>query len=234
MVSCWAQALGDCSGGQSREHYLSRSVIGTGEIVVSGFPFLRGQTRTIPGERLVAKILCKDHNRQLSPVDRAAGHLFQVLKAFKERGRMRARGFRKPGGIDMYEVDGTLIERWMLKTLINFVLDRDFAPEQHWRPPELWVRCAFGLTAFPDRCGLYLLADNKWRKPSREPAIWLQPLLSGPNNDVLDGGQMMMADVQFAIAMSPLGRVHQPLFRVRAIKDKPALELRQVINFHWA
>jgi hypothetical protein len=104
VVTCWAEALNDCGTVQSREHYLSRAIIGSGDVVVSGFPFLRGATRSIPGERLVAKMLCKRHNTLLSPLDAAAGHFFQVLSAFKYRGIMRAHGARKAGGVDIYEV----------------------------------------------------------------------------------------------------------------------------------
>jgi hypothetical protein len=158
---------------QSREHYLSRAIIGSGEVVVSCFPFLKGETRTIPGERLVAKMLCKRHNEALSPLDSAAGHFFQVLSAFKYRGAMRAQGATKPGGIDMYEVDGALVERWMLKTIINVMFDRELVSDQKWRPPELWVRCVSGLVLSPtDVDFTSLKAKDNARRPDIRPLVF--------------------------------------------------------------
>lgn len=199
MVTCWAETLGDCGTIQSREHYLSRSIIGSDDVVVSGFPFLKGETRTIPGERLVAKMLCKPHNEKLSPIDTAAGHFFQVLSAFKYRAIMRARGARKPGGIDMYEVDGTLVEHWMLKTLINVMFDRDLGSDGRWRPPDLWVRCAFGASALPAKCGLYFLKGEGWSQLTDHSAIGILPRTRSDQEGVLIGGQFRIADLQFAL-----------------------------------
>jgi hypothetical protein len=201
-------------------------------VTVSGFPFLRGDTRTISVNRLVAKILCRKHNEALSEVDTAAGHFFNVMRAFRHRAAMRAKGYRKPGGIDMYDVDGFLVERWMLKTIINLMVDQPLRQER-WRPDDVWVRCAYGLAPFPDRCGLYLLADNKYRKASPDSGICIWTLTKGKNADLLTGGHYKIEEAQFAITMAPLAGAHQPLYRLRALKDKPALELRQIINFRW-
>lgn len=233
MVKCWAAVLGDCVDVQSREHYLSRSIIGSGDVVVSGFPFLRGETRTIPGERLVAKMLCKRHNGLLSPLDAAAGHFWQVLGAFRHRALMRARGAWKPGGPDMYEVDGALVERWMLKTVINLMFGRG-SDNDGWRPADLWVQCAYGTTAFPDKCGLYLLQGEGWTRVSNDSGIAILPLTKSDDDATPIGGHFRMADMQFALSMLPLHDSHQPLYRLRAMKDKPSLDLRQIIHFRWS
>ena len=234
MVNCWARCLGDCGTTQSREHYLSRSIVGSGDILISGFPFLKGETRSIPGDRLVAKMLCKTHNERLSPLDAAAGHFFQVLSTFRYRGLMRASGARKPGGIDMYEVDGAFVERWMLKTLINVMFERELGSDQRWHPPELWVRCAFGTTSFPDRCGLYLLPGEGWDSLSEKFAIGILPLTRSDADSTLIGGQFRMGNLQFALTFERLHETHQRLYRVRALKDKPSLDLRQIIHFRWS
>jgi hypothetical protein len=233
MVSCWAEALTGCCGGQSREHYLSRSIIGSDDVRVSGFPFLRGETRLIPGERLVAKILCKHHNTILSPVDAAAGHFFQVLKGFKSRAIMRARGARKPGGIDMYRVNGPLVERWFLKTVINVMFDREINTDRRWRPSDVWVRSAFGVAPFPEGCGFYFLeGESNWRDSS-ESAIGIRPLTHGTTDSII-GGQFIIEDLQFAVSMERPHESHGCGYRIRAIKDKPSLNLRQIINFDWS
>jgi hypothetical protein len=232
MVTCWAEPLGGCGSVQSREHYLSRAIIGSGEVAVSGFPFLQGKARTIPGERLVAKMLCKIHNERLSPLDSSAGHFFQVLSAFKQRGIMRARGAKKPGGIDMYEVDGALVERWMLKTLINVMFDRELTSDRKWRPPELWVRCVYGLAVFPDWCGLYLLPGQA-KVTLGNSGVGIRLLTADDDDDTVTAAQFRMADVQFALSMEPLATRHQHLYRLRAMKDKPSLDVLQIVHFRW-
>lgn len=133
--------LANCEGPITEEHYLSHGIIGSDDVVVSGLPFLRGETRVIPGAKLTRNMLCLRHNGALSPVDSAATYFFRVIKTFKERAFMRARGARKRGGIDTYSVDGALVERWALKTLVNVMFDRELESGKRWRPEERWVRC---------------------------------------------------------------------------------------------
>ena len=233
MITCWARVLQECNDVQSREHYLSRAIIGSGNVTISGLPFLHGKARAIPGERLVAKILCKRHNELLSPLDAAAGHFFQVLKAFKKRGIMRAHGAKKPGGIDMYEVAATLVERWMLKTVINVMFERRIDPDIAWYPPETWVRCAFALRPFPEWCGLYLLTGESSSHNGALSAIGIRPLTKGVDGKELIGAQFQIEELQFVLAMEPLGDIHRTGYRIQALKDKPSLDLRQIIHFRW-
>lgn len=233
MVNCWASALGDCGKDQSREHYLSASIIGSDDVVISGLPFLNGEQRRIPGKRLVAKMLCKRHNEILSPLDAAAGHFFQVLSAFKIRGIMRARGAKKLGGIDVYEIDGAQVERWMLKTVINLMFERELNSGEKWVPPELWVRCVFGKTTFPDRCGLYILEGEALWAVTEHSSIGIRLMTRSSDDEFVIGGQFQMAELQFALAMEPLHARHQRLYRVRVLKDKPSLDLLQIANFIW-
>src|SRR4051794_36938456 len=102
MLNCWAESLNECKGRQSEEHYVSRAIVGDAEVVISGLPFCGGGPRKIPGERLTRNMLCEHHNSTLSPLDSAAGHAFQVFMALRKRGRMRAMGAKKRGGIDTY------------------------------------------------------------------------------------------------------------------------------------
>jgi hypothetical protein len=212
---------------------VSRSVIGSGDVEISGFAFLKGETRTIAGERLLAKMLCKHHNTALSPLDAAAGHFYKVLSAFNERGLMRAQGARKRGGIDMYEVDGPLVERWMLKTVINLMFDTDDEVEYGWRPPEMWVRCAFGASVFPVKCGFYLLEGEGVSRISQHSTISILPRTRSARDGTLIGGQFRLANLQFVLAMEPLHISHQRCYRMPVIKDKPSVDLYQIIHIRW-
>ncbi|MFZ2493467.1 MAG: hypothetical protein WA208_18465 [Thermoanaerobaculia bacterium] len=237
-MRCWAAALGDCDAVQSREHYLSRSIIGTGEVVVSGLRSLGGRAATISAERLVAKVLCKRHNELLSPLDAAAGDFFRVLKAFKYRAGMRARGARKRGGVDVYRVDGALVERWMLKTVINLAFARRTPSGERWCVPAGWVTSVFGRTAFPDGCGLYLLQGTSNLNDSPTSVLRVAVLTAdggvGEKRDgMVIGGQFAIEDVQFAVLMQPVGSVNGA-YRLRHIRDARAFRLRQVLNVDWA
>lgn len=202
--------------------------------MVSGLPFPQGKTRRMPGDRLVAKMLCKGHNEDLSPLDAAAGHFFQVLKAFKHRGIMRARGAKKPGGIDVYRVDGSLVERWMLKTVINVTFGRHVTPADRWRPPESWVRCVFGRTPFPAKCGFYLLTGEANVVESSLSSLGVRLLTRSDDATVsLIGGQFRIEEMQFAVMMIPLHERHAGGYRTRVMRDKPSLDVRQVVNIEW-
>jgi hypothetical protein len=122
----------------------------------------------------------------------------------------------------------------MLKTIVNVMFDRELTPEQKWRPPDWWVRCVFGEGAFPAFCGLYLLeGESQWRL-TEEAAIGIRPLTKNADSDELVGGQFRLAELQFALTMQPLHETHLHLYRLRALKDKPSLQLRQIIHFRWA
>lgn len=225
-MDCWSDVLGNCKGPQSEEHYVSQSVIGRSEVTVSGFEFLRGQMRTLPAKRVARNMLCKGHNEALSDLDAAAGHFFEIVKTFMHRAATRARGGRKRGGIDVYNVDGALVERWLLKTVINISYRRETA-EGRWAPPELWVRCVHGRSSLPVRCGFYLLQGEGLITPPTEGAFGIRVLNDADQN--LIGAQFRMQELQFAVAMKPISGV----FRPPIIRDKPSIDVRQVINFDW-
>ena len=44
---CWAQALGDCGGGKSKEHLVSRGLLRSEPVTVSGLEWCR-EPRTVP------------------------------------------------------------------------------------------------------------------------------------------------------------------------------------------
>src|SRR5579862_8503717 len=85
-MSCWAASLGGCGGGASREHMVSASQFDTETITVQGLPWCRDAPKTIGLASLVAKNLCRDHNKALSPVDKAAMKFKRALYAARTDG----------------------------------------------------------------------------------------------------------------------------------------------------
>ena len=155
-MECWASCLVNCSDQQSREHIVSESLFVDDLVDVTGFPWCR-ETKRVSVGTLTKKILCRNHNSMLSPVDKGGAEAF---KAFREAmGLARVRGAL--GGrfmnIVKYRFDGPLLERWLLKTLVNIAYDGDKLighSNAKGKPSDELVRIAFGIDPFPGRAGL--------------------------------------------------------------------------------
>lgn len=160
MTRCWAEALGDCEGGLSREHIFSHSILKEfAGIYVRGFPWCRDELRVIGRKAFVTKRLCRKHNSALSPADAAALALFRGLLQGALHGTQE--------NADV-EVNGTHIESWFMKTAINAMATEPEPPR--WRsmglsmnPPLDLVQSAFGIVRLRPPMGLYMI-------PSAGPA----------------------------------------------------------------
>jgi len=86
-MDCYAAPLGDCAGGGSGEHYISRSVlelVGTA-VRGSGFPWQAQGTRQDIGiASLSANILCRRHNQQLWHLDETGKMFVRALKTIHD------------------------------------------------------------------------------------------------------------------------------------------------------
>ena len=151
-MKCYAHCLGDCDGGPSREHYISRSVlnIAGSKLQVSGFPWQdQGQQADIGIEALAAKMLCVRHNSSLSPLDTVGMDFVTALKRYFDAA-MAGQEF----DAEIVEVDGFLFERWLLKVFCGVLsLSKQDIPEQ-------WVKVLFGLEPFPDNSGMHLFGQQ--------------------------------------------------------------------------
>jgi hypothetical protein len=145
--ACWAESLGGCSDKISREHLVSRSFFTAPSVSVKGLSWCKLEEKTIGVDSAVAKILCERHNNQLSPVDLAAHKFAQVLRQhtrlYTERVNTGASGpYRR------FWIDARLLERWMLKTLINLYVGGSMTigrgPGRLGQPTHELVKAAFG------------------------------------------------------------------------------------------
>ena len=93
-----------------------------------------------------ANILCRNHNSQLNPLDDAIGELADALSEFW-----------RCGGTQLISVDGTLIERWMLKYIFG-ASSAGYIDGKKMYPDERAVRQLFGLDPIMDRFALYGVA----------------------------------------------------------------------------
>lgn len=158
---CWASCLGDCEGVISHEHLVSECLFPDGEIIVHGLDWCKDAPKAMRIETFTGKILCEKHNNGLSEVDAAVKQSLDTLREaailFIAREKVRARRW----AVKSFNTDMLLLERWCLKTLINFNQHDGFpidpeALEPH-KPTKALVEVAFGLKRFADPSGLYVI-----------------------------------------------------------------------------
>lgn len=109
--------------------------------MVEGVRRIRNGAPTHGAEK--ANILCRKHNSLLSPLDEVAGN----VAAFQ------ASTGDELAPAPLY-VEGELLERWLLKTVINSAAAGWTGPRK-WLPSPDIVAAIFGLAPIPDRMGLY-------------------------------------------------------------------------------
>jgi hypothetical protein len=156
---CWAEPLGGCGGGISREHLVSKCVFPDQSIFVKGLDWCLDEPKEVRIETLTAKILCKDHNSALSELDSEAGRAFDTIRDFARTKMNREMMPYINWASKQLAVDSRKLERWCLKTLLNFSFGRNLiiGPGTHEPgtvPVEL-ARVAFGLEEFAVGRGIY-------------------------------------------------------------------------------
>lgn len=162
MERCWAKSLGDCSGPISGEHYVSSGLFEQSELFVQGFNWCKNEIKQIPKKSLVANILCREHNTRLTEVDKAGIRAFRTLQESTRLSNVRNTLKPRYWNIVRLEIDGLMLERWFLKTLINFACggEQRIGPDSNavGQPSDNLVRISYGLDKFEGQAGLYLLA----------------------------------------------------------------------------
>lgn len=155
---CYAGELGNCSAQISREHYFSRALLEAagGRPEAAGFPFQEpGVIQGFGLEALTAKILCEAHNSELSSLD---AEVTQFFRALRESDRdLRDGG--SPTESEL-EVDGSLLERWMLKMMAGLVAAK-LVSSTSLRPDAPWLAILFGREDWPEGWGLYMRTDGE-------------------------------------------------------------------------
>ena len=152
--SCWAERLGDCDGPLSKEHVISSAVFDETMLEVEGIHAFGDVRKTVSTAALTARVLCRGHNSQLSPLDSEAARLSDAIKASRI-------------GSDpvMHQVNGILLERWALKVLVNLLASR--WTEKGYLPPGLdIIEKVFGSEPILAPSGLYVLHNYTGTAPA--------------------------------------------------------------------
>ena len=145
---CYARSTYGCSKSITREHYLTRALMDYleehGQGTFRGFSFLK-EGKGIPGNKVVAKVLCDAHNPALSPLDAEILRLFKAIHAPRP-------------GLTLF--NGQDIERWMVKAALGMTaagVVRKGGTPSHSDPNSPWVKYLFTNGARPSgRVGLFL------------------------------------------------------------------------------
>ena len=163
---CWANYRRDCDRGMSDEHLLSKALFPQQAVYVSGFDWCGAAEKKIGINSLQRRFLCEKHNNALSPADTEA---VEALSAFAS-------------GESQREINGGLLERWLLKSAINLSI----GTKSHigcgmsesvpgWPSPYL-LAVAFGDLSFSHNMGAYFF-DCAAEYRYRAGEILMTPLL---------------------------------------------------------
>jgi hypothetical protein len=166
MEKCWANSLGKCGKSLSGEHLVSKGIFNGRKFSVKGFQWCKDEFVQVGVNSITRKCLCDKHNNNLSPIDEEGIKFFNALDEIAS--------FTVPGNTSdrliQIQLDGNLIERWFLKTLINLSYGSDLQigefGEVKGRPHKYLVDVAFGVTRFSDHLGLYALVFDGDKSPS--------------------------------------------------------------------
>lgn len=162
MRGCYADRLGDCRGGLSREHYVTEAVLellgDTHRLSNTAWMTDGDRARDSSAADLCARVLCEGHNSDLASLDRVGVEFCRFLLdgLFDERPVTTPR---------LLTLDGMALERWVLKAVTGaFAGGCVKMPGRiSWVPPQSWVEHLFGRSSC---IGLGLCFVNAPLEPS--------------------------------------------------------------------
>ena len=149
MDRCWAKSLGDCSNRISGEHLFTAGLFEGDKLSIQGMEWCKTEVKEVGKKSLVKNVLCTTHNSRLAILDDEAIHAFKIfqdsVKLQQVRNQMKARYWT----VEHWKIDGPLLERWFLKTLITLACEGEqkIGPDsgEVGQPTPSLVRIAYGL-----------------------------------------------------------------------------------------
>ncbi|WP_141593529.1 hypothetical protein [Myxococcus sp. AB056] len=143
----------------SREHYFTNGLFPNGA-TVRGASWCPDGERTLPAPALVANILCRDHNAQLSELDQSAIDAWELCDDLSNMHALRSGRPNSRWSLRQYTIDGLRFQRWCFKLMANLLFSGNYrAAPSGWRPDLRLVRRIFGVEPFDEGCGIGVLAS---------------------------------------------------------------------------
>ncbi len=196
-MKCWAQTIGGCDE-KSLEHYVTKSIFSSDIVKVKGLPWCK-EEKQLGLAGLGRHILCRRHNSLLSPLDSEAVKLMQALKYAVELRDLRSKYKAQRWSVHRKFIDGKILEKWFLKTLINLSYDES---EKYVVPLNKLASICYGHSFFERPMGLYMTA-SKGDKITIDETFSMAPIWK--NNSILVGGNFEYAGFKFVLAMEDIG-----------------------------
>lgn len=234
-AKCWAKVLGDCAGGMTGEHTISKSQFEGTMISVRGFSWCRDEPRKVGIGSLVANVLCQRHNNDLSPSDEAAEAMMRALKTIADRGDALRAGAPKPSPL-IFRISGDNLERWLLKTTINLALHADAPPraglfEQTGLPAPRYVEVAFGRAHFGVAEGLAWVAERGEQIPLAQLGTITFQSWSRIDDQAMVAALLSFHGHRLWLAVEGAPEIEHDVRPIRGIVD-PGVDVR--IEFEWS
>lgn len=202
-VKCWAECMGGCSSIQSREHYITKGLFSGKAVKLKGLPWCKFEEKTVGLAAASSKMLCKTHNEQLSNLDDSA---IQAFESFRQIFALHDRQYALPPQsylLRTWKIDGRLLERWFLKTLVNLVQVQ--SQVMRWpngttdrSPPLDVVEAAYGIVPIVSPLGLHAAAGIGQQVTSGEH-IHFAPI-TDTNTGYIAGGTFEFSGLRFVFA----------------------------------
>ena len=203
-TKCWAESLRDCEGSISLEHYVSECIFRDREVKVKGFPWCKGEFKSVRIETLGRNMLCVKHNSELSPVDASMIRVIDELEKSAALLDVRRNMLCRHWNVVRFSINSRLLERWCLKTLINVAYGRELDVNLSYSglsiPVAELVRVAFGKSEFEKPAGLYMQASNGDTISLSEG---LQIKTTTSDKGELVGGQFNLFGYPFVLSILP-------------------------------
>lgn len=240
--------MGDCSDKISREHLISENLFLDDDMTVEGFPWCKGKQVKIGLASLTAKILCNQHNSDLSDVDTIGGETFAAFRESRRLANQREKNPRYRWTVVYTKIDGRGFERWCLKTLINLCYDRNQPigrdSSEVGKASERLVQIAYGQQEFQDKAGLYFVARVGMNIQS-EDKVGFAPLISKQGN--VEGGLFSIRGMRLLLFLEPEGPprltgikidgedlgLANVTYHIKQIKIQNGKYPSQVLRFVW-
>ncbi len=224
---CYMRVTNNCSEQISKEHMVSEGALKEVDdiIEVTGFPWLKNNSKQLHISVITSKILCTRHNSAFSAIDKEGIELVRAIKEFSKTnysGRQKLAVFN---GLD--------IERWLLKTLYGLLDSKNLQIEPNERlRAEIDEKCIDllnGTVPHADKRGLFLRSEINTQITTKR-ILSISPIINKLKQNI-QGITINMFGFDFLLSTCPIN-VENSKYRPNYIVFSTPRDSR-VIHLVW-
>ncbi|MFP8489494.1 hypothetical protein ACKGJO_10415 [Gracilimonas sp. Q87] len=196
---CLFSSRGDCVKQISGEHVIPNVIIPSGKITVKGF-FWCKEEKSVGRKSLVNNNLCEHHNSSLSPLDNFGKDYVETIDKFNKRTKSIRTVEKKRIPYKEYKLDGNLLEKLLLKLLINICTQKEYPigidSDTNGKPSETLIDYLYeGFFTYP--MGIYMVESN--HNIQTKNFVVFQPRVVGGN---IVGGLFVFRGFQYYLHLT--------------------------------